>query len=257
MPGRDLTLAYDHDLLGKLRSLQAHFARYDFCADARRALGAERVWGSAIIEGVRRSRDKLNMLGSLSSSQPSGFELGALLMSAAPSGWFDFEQLSYNRMVDECLVPTIDLVARQVNPRLSYKADERIAGLAKRSASGLYFHHLFLCSLLLSDGSRTAQKAAFAQTAVDCALIACALERYRREHGQYPELLNALQPQFIQKLPHDIINGQPLEYHRAETGQYVLYSVGWNERDDGGAVGVLKFEEGNSVPEGDWVWRLP
>jgi hypothetical protein len=59
MPGRDLTLAYDHDLLGKLRSLQAHFARYDFCADARRALGAERVWGSAIIEGVRRSRDKL------------------------------------------------------------------------------------------------------------------------------------------------------------------------------------------------------
>jgi len=31
--------------------------------------------------------------------------------------------------------------------------------------------------------------------------------------------------------------GQPLHYRRANAGQFVLYSVGWNERDDGGVVG--------------------
>jgi hypothetical protein len=154
-------------------------------------------------------------------------------------------------------MPMIDLAPRRIGPRLGHMADERIAELTNRSAAGLYFHHLFFCRLLLPSGSRTAQKAAFAQTAADCALIACALERYHREHGQYPELLSALQPQFIPKLPHDIINGEPLRYHRTETGQYVLYSVGWNERDDGGVVGVVKVEEGNSLSQGDWVWQLP
>jgi hypothetical protein len=241
----------------QLRSLQAQIARYDFCADTRRALAAERFWSSAIVEYVRRSQNKLNMLGSLSGSQSSGSDLGALLMSIAPSGWFALEQLNCSRMADECFMPMIDLAPRRIGPRLGHMADERIAELTNRSAAGLYFHHLFFCRLLLPSGSRTAQKAAFAQTAADCALIACALERYHREHGQYPELLSALQPQFIPKLPHDIINGEPLRYHRTETGQYVLYSVGWNERDDGGVVGVVKVEEGNSLSQGDWVWQLP
>ena len=220
----------------QLRSLQAQIARYDFCADTRRALGAERFWGSAIIEYVHRSRDKLNLIGGISGGQRSGVERVGMLMSIAPSGWFAFEQLNCSRMADECFMPMIDLANRRISPHLAHLADERIDGLTKRSSAGLYFRHLFFCSLVLPGGSRTAQKAAFAQTAVDCALIACALERYRREHGQYPELLSALQPQFIQKLPHDIINGEPLKYHRTETGQYVLYSVGWNETDDGAAV---------------------
>jgi hypothetical protein len=240
-----------------LRSLQAEFARYDFCADARRALSAERFWGSEIIDYVRRSPQKANQIGGIFGSQQSGMDLGAVLMSVAPSGWFDFEQLNYGRMTDEYLLPTIDLTTRQISPRLAHQADERTAQLTGRSSVGLYFHHLFFCRLLLPGVSGLAQKTAFAQTAADCAIIACALERYRREQGQYPELLSALQPQFIQKLPHDIINGEPLKYHRTETGDYVLYSVGWNETDDGGVVGVVKTEERNSLSQGDWVWRLP
>ena len=88
-------------------------------------------------------------------------------------------------------------------------------------------------------------------------MIACALERYRRQHGQFPESLNALQPQFIQQLPHDIINGEALKYRRTQAGNYVLYSVGWNEIDDGGVVGVAKAGDDNALAQGDWVWRLP
>ena len=79
------------------------------------------------------------------------------------------------------------------------------------------------------------------------ALIACALERYRLAHGQYPEALDALIPQFIEKVPHDLIGGQPLKYRN--TGErFLLYSIGWNERDDGGVPG-------KTIPEGDWVWE--
>ena len=43
---------------------------------------------------------------------------------------------------------------------------------------------------------------------------------------------------------------------RTDDGQYVLYSIGWNEKDDNGvesrsAKGILDLDRG------DWVWSLP
>ena len=86
--------------------------------------------------------------------------------------------------------------------------------------------------------------------------MAIALERYRLVHGEFPESLDALAPQFTGKIPHDVINGQPLKYRREANGQFVLYSVGWNEKDDGGAVGLTQ-SGGVNNEKGDWVWRYP
>ena len=47
------------------------------------------------------------------------------------------------------------------------------------------------------------------QTLVNEAYIACGLERYRLAHGQYPETLDALVPQFAEKLPHDSSAASP------------------------------------------------
>jgi hypothetical protein len=91
---------------------------------------------------------------------------------------------------------------------------------------------------------------------VNLARTACALERFRLAHGKYPEALDALAPQFIAKVPHDPIDGQPLHYRPTDDGQFILYSVGWNEKDDGGTVVLTK---GGSVDldAGDWVRRYP
>jgi hypothetical protein len=99
---------------------------------------------------------------------------------------------------------------------------------------------------------------AYGQSSVDLARTAITLERYRLAHGEYPASLAVLAPQFIEKVPHDVIGGQPLKYRREADGQFVLYSVGWNERDDGGVIVLQK----GSTPtvnrdEGDWVWRYP
>ena len=85
---------------------------------------------------------------------------------------------------------------------------------------------------------------------------AIALERYRFVHGVFPDSLDALAPQFMEKIPHDIINGQPLHYRRTDDGQFILYSVGWNETDDGGQV-VLKKNGSVDRTKGDWVWQYP
>jgi len=110
--------------------------------------------------------------------------------------------------------------------------------------------------LLLPALGNTAKKFASGQSSVDLARVAIALERCRLAHGEYPESLDSLAPQFIAKLPHDLINGQPLTYRCTDDGQFVLYSVGWNETDDGGVVGLR--ESGTvDINKGDWVWRYP
>jgi hypothetical protein len=97
------------------------------------------------------------------------------------------------------------------------------------------------------------QVCAFNQTQANEAQIACALERYRLAYGEYPEMLDALAPQFNEVIPHDIIGGQPLHYRREANGQFILYSVGWNETDDGGKV-ALKKDGSVDREQGDWQY---
>ena len=92
--------------------------------------------------------------------------------------------------------------------------------------------------------SRAMLTAANNQTLVHEALIACALERYRLAHDAYPETLDALVPQFLAQIPPDLIGGRSLHYRRAADGKFLLYSVGWNETDDGGKPGS----------QDDWIW---
>jgi hypothetical protein len=80
------------------------------------------------------------------------------------------------------------------------------------------------------------------QTDVNQTLVACALERYRLAHGEYPETLDALIPQFVDAIPHDVIGGQPPHYRRTTDGTFLLYSIGWSQQDHGGQ------------PDSDLVW---
>jgi hypothetical protein len=98
------------------------------------------------------------------------------------------------------------------------------------------------------------QRFAQNQTSANEALIACALERYHLAHGEYPQTLDVLAPQFIEKIPHDLIGGGPLHYRRTADGKFLLYSVGWNETDDGGQV-VLGDDGKPRADGGDWVWQ--
>jgi hypothetical protein len=110
-------------------------------------------------------------------------------------------------------------------------------------------------SLAIPNFTKATLTTAKNQTFVNEAQVACALERYHLAHGDYPETLDALLPQFMDQLPHDLIGGQSLHYRRTDDGKFLLYSVGWNEKDDGGVVDTKIHAEHDSREYGDWVWE--
>ena len=113
----------------------------------------------------------------------------------------------------------------------------------------------FIAAVALPNFTKAWQTTAHSQTEVIEIQIICALERYLLAHGEYPDALDSLMPQFIEKLPHDIIGGQPLHYQRTADGKFLLYSVGWNETDDGGADLSQRNSGGIDYTKGDWVWK--
>jgi hypothetical protein len=66
-----------------------------------------------------------------------------------------------------------------------------------------------------------------------CAFVAVALERYRRDHGRWPETLDALVPKYLGAVPTDPQDGKPLRYKRRPAG-VVVYWLGPDGTDDGG-----------------------
>ena len=164
-----------------------------------------------------------------------------LLITFAPRGWI-YQNMCVGAPREQMLLEALDVPNNQV---LSSKLDDIASQLSpafKHSSP-----YSFLAAAALPNFVKATQTMARNQTLANEAYIACGLERYRLAHGQYPETLDALVPQFVANLPHDIIGGQPLKYHRTADGRFVLYSVGWNEKDDGGVPG-------KTVTEGDWVW---
>jgi hypothetical protein len=60
---------------------------------------------------------------------------------------------------------------------------------------------------------------------LDCLAVALAAERYRRLHSDWPSTLATLTPEFLNAVPLDTADGQPLSYRRLMDGAAV-YSVG-------------------------------
>jgi len=183
--------------------------------------------------------------------------MASVMITAAPGGWLDLEKLHYSRIFQQEILPLIDPAARVIRPDAVRRAGERVKESTSDPWPAAYVRHHFFSKLLLPNLTSFVRKTAFGQTAADCAMLACALERYRLAHGQYPESLDALSPEFISRLPHDIINGQALKYRLKSADHYLLYSVGWNQTDDRGVVGVIRASEDFAAEEGDWVWQLP
>ena len=63
--------------------------------------------------------------------------------------------------------------------------------------------------------------------------VALGLAAYRQETRQYPVQLEQLVPKYLDKIPEDLFSSKPVRYRRKTQG-YLLYSVGPNQKDDGG-----------------------
>ena len=93
----------------------------------------------------------------------------------------------------------------------------------------------------------------YSQDAILQTRIACALERYRLQHGAYPDSLDALVPAFIAGIPNDALARQKFHYRLDAPDKFRLWSVGWNETDEGGITATSR----GALDKDDWVWNDP
>ncbi len=111
---------------------------------------------------------------------------------------------------------------------------ERVARFRAIEAEldGLSFLHAMV-KILAPAMSRVAQLDLRIHAHLDLARTALALERYRLATGAVPDRLDALVPQYLERVPIDPFDGKPIRYRRTDPG-YLLYSVMEDGEDNGG-----------------------
>lgn len=103
-----------------------------------------------------------------------------------------------------------------------------------------------------------AKHALHAETEVALTICAIALKRFQLRHGNSPSSLQALTPEFLESVPTDPMDGQPLKYRRSGAS-FVLWSAGNNQRDDGGDASLQRQTSFTSTlwSRRDVVWPEP
>jgi len=234
----------------QLAELDSELAKRNFLSDYRIAMRGELMLCEiGDIEYLRRFPEQApNMAGDYGGDTPTP-QLARILWRSIPNGWFYQNELRCARPMLELYLPVVDASQQLVQPAAVQRADAALEAEVQQANFFNVAERLFLPAL-----GAAVTRFASGQESVDLARVAIALERYRLAHGEYPESLDALAPRFMKQIPHDIINGQPLHYRRTSDSQFVIYSVGWNETDDGGVVGLNDSGRAD-IRKGDWVWR--
>lgn len=241
----------------QLAHWQAELAKLNFAVEVRHGMAGERAFGNRIIEFLRRKPEMLPAIGQPEPPLPG--QDGIEAYRVVPSGWFYREQINYNRMFDEFIVPALPSEAGKFDPALIQAKNAAMRGELHREhrPSKAVLKHRVLSNLLLPALEKAMHRSCQAQGFTELAITACALERHRLARGSYPESLAALAPEFG-PLPPDTMSGQPFRYERTPDRHFRLWSVGWDGKDDGGQV-VLREPGKKEVDfeNGDWVWPVP
>jgi hypothetical protein len=254
----------------------SQWARYTMLVNARQIIWeglADRRWSAAQLETFQLRLQELSIVANL--QRPLRFEQAAIndlfvalhrnpamvkpwrfgpglgksmipyFLWLMPSGWMYQEQAAYHHAFEDKLLSALDIESGRIPPGIFHNLTV---------VNSAFWNHHLLADAWLHSVESLLTGAALAQTGKDQALLACALERHRLANGQFPESLAALSPQFIPTVPADVITGQPMKYRRIEGDRFQLYSVGWNEKDDGGKAVMNKDGKTPNPAEGDWVW---
>jgi hypothetical protein len=186
--------------------------------------------------------------------------LSNALIYSIPSGWFDASTAVIADFEFKYLIKPLReqgwIEARQV----SKDGQKQITAIQKK----IWIHPSYILlkpkSLNLTG---VIDKAIYSDAYRNQAVIACALERYRIENGNYPESLDGVKLANGAPLPLDVLNGKPMNYRKTADGRYALWSIGFDGNDDNGQRGAT--DQANP-PEphpaaaeykGDWVWDFP
>jgi hypothetical protein len=227
----------------QLAELQAALAQMNILEDYGPTLRLERAAAIHAIDLIRTGKHR-NLTRSAEAEEQNIKD--SAIIRRLPGGVFRQNPFTIAWYYQERLLPLVDPKTHWVD----VDGVNRAGGVRE---STRYHPYALFANLLVPPVSKSATRVARAQAGLDLALIGCALERYRLEAGRYPDALDALR-KYLPKIPPDVISGEPLKYRLTNDGRFLLYSVGWNETDDGGMPGLTERMKKLDRTTGDWVW---
>ncbi len=170
-----------------------------------------------------------------------------------PSGWVGQNKANYAKLISG-FSASYDPSERRLSSDLFATHSKILDEVFEREPVARAY--MLVTQLAVPRADKAFKSTARQATRLDAATLALALERHRAAQGAYPENLTALVPDYVEKVPRDPFDGQPLRYRRTEDGKYLLYSIGWDSRDDGGISGT--DSRGKPLTHNDaldWVWQ--
>lgn len=227
----------------QLAWIENELLSWDFLADYNRCMRMERTNENWACDQVRKDPgDLFRMSDPNIKISPAT----SAIMAWVFKGSIYRNQILMNSLIQDKFLAIMNEKSQVVNVANGNAAAASVSQFPRRPST-------VLAAIAMPVFSQVAVKFTTQQNAMNMAAIACEIERYRLAHGAIPAMLADLH---MARLPHDIINGQPLHYLPAGDN-YRLYSVGWNKTDDGGAI-VMKKDSPAQVDymQGDWVWTL-
>ena len=229
----------------QLAELQAALSNVKLLEDYGRTMRGERAFNNDLFDRLRAgTMDTVD-----TTTDENATSTDARSTRFMPSGFYYHNQVTVNQLYQKYALPIVDAEKHRV-----FVAKAAAADYPPELEKRFRLYNIF-AMLLYPSAAKSSTHFAYNQTTLDQAVIACALERHRLAHGQFPETLEALGPKFLAKPLTDVIDGEPLRYRRTDDGLFVLYSIGWNETDDGGTTVLAKKRIDTKL--GDWVWRYP
>lgn len=232
----------------ELQGIQATLSRVQVLDDYGRAIRGERAFGNAMLDELRTGKySVMDVMSSGSGDEPA---LATVASRFIPAGWYRLNQVSLNELYQEYSLSLVDVSRHRVNVEFARKVDD-VPELKERGIFNLF------ARLVFPAVGKAVSNFAHAQSALDLTRVACALERYRLKHETYPTQLDPLVPEFIDRIPVDVVNGEFPKYGKEADGNFVLSSGGWNLNDDGGEPGLSRLGDSFDHRKGDWVWRFP
>jgi len=216
----------------QLAALQGQLAKIDLPIYLERSFSPERLFMPQLMD-IKPSAEmaKLTLSTWYDTQTPKALDWNLvrrnLFFHLAPHGWLDQNKVDIFEAIQP-VIEAFDPLHHNVQPR---KLDEWENECKLDESSAEFAPYILLRAVAVPRFKRSAQTTCKNQTLVTLARIACALERYRLAHHEYPQSLDALVPQFLDRITPDIIGGQPPVYHRSAEGDFQLSSAGWDEKE--------------------------
>ncbi len=233
----------------QLAELQADLARLDHHAAVLQAMRGELA---AITDTLLSSPDVFGLVMNADGASSQGLA-GRMRRLLLPTGFIHHSAANIINVEYE------HLIAPLKTGRTSEALDavERVGPILMEKR-GWTNPHWILASIAVPATPNILRSVCFNDSINRQEIIALAIERHRLATGQLPQTLEALVPAYLESVPQDLMNDQPMRY-RVDNDAYSLWSVGSDQEDNHGQLPNQERANGQwrANYKGDWVWHLP